>query len=248
VLFVTGNPNLVGRARALAGQSSAASGTLFQPQEVKDNINVAYEHLWNLAKEVNQGWGVATDYLTTVADQVYYTLPTDLEGRIISIELEADGKNLSTDTTASPGILKPSSQDVALLGYRTGTITEMKYYWFEYSQTDGKRLGIAAPPTKAGTNSIRIVFEEDLTHLSADGDTPLIPTTHHELIAIQAAMALRISKDMDFQDLRFLEAPRMEMFLSRMSDTVNDDDFSMTVAGRPNRTYAISTGFVNREP
>ena len=244
--FVTGNPALVGRARFHAGESSAASGTLFQLQDVKDSLNVCYEDLWNEAKEMNAGWGVATDYINTVADTVYHTLPTDYEGRIITVEVEPDGKNLSTDTTASPSQVLPSTQDVALLGYNIGTITETQFYWFEYSQTDGKRLGVVAPPTTGGTKSLRIVFEEDLTHLSADGDTPLIPTTHHELIAIRAAIQLRVAHEIPVGELRDIERLRYQNFLSKMGEPVLDADFQMAAAGRVVQTHAIRTGFVTR--
>ena len=58
--FNTGTPSLVGRARFHAGESSAASGTMFPDQECKDSVNEAYAYLWNIAKDVRSGWGVVT--------------------------------------------------------------------------------------------------------------------------------------------------------------------------------------------
>ena len=112
--FSTGNPNLVSLASLLAGQSSTAAGTMYPAQEAKDQVNLAYEELWWDAKSVNAGWGVTRDVtLDAVVDQVEYdidTSPGDLDGKVLQVAIELDGKALLTDTTLSgPTSLPPRS-------------------------------------------------------------------------------------------------------------------------------------------
>lgn len=243
--FGSSTPNLQGRATFWAGQSSVASGSLFQTQDVKDCINVCYEALWNEAKKADEGWGLTTDYVDSVADTVYYTLPTDFEGQIKTVEIDTDGVNLST-TTGSPTQLLPTTHDTQLINWRAGNLEEVRYWFFEFSQTDGKRLGIVAPPSTGGTKSIRLVFEEDLTHLSAGADIPLIPVTHHELIAIRAAMTLRASNEMPTDDLQFEYQQRYDDWLKFIDRPVADPNHQMSVAGRATQVFSTSTGFVRR--
>lgn len=247
MLFVTGNPNLVTQTQRLGGQSANASGTLYATQETKDAINLAYEWLWNHARRLGVGWGVDYSYANSVANQVYYTQPTDVGGKLISVGISLVGDNLSTGTTNPVTYPQPSSHDVALAGWESNNIsTEGAWYFFEYGNTN-KRIGIVAPPTTAGTNSIQFVYEEELTLLSADGDEPLIPKAFHQLICYQAAIDLRISKGLDINELQFQLERRMKAFEEHVAEPVFDPEYQIPTVGRATSgTYSIQTGFMRR--
>lgn len=247
MLLVTGEPNLVGQAELYAGQSRNASGTMFDPQDVKNSLNSAYQYYWDKAKELHEGWAIVTAFINAVVGQIYYTYPITLEGRIETVELQEDGLDLSAAPASDTTILHPSTQDSGLLAFRQDLILQPRFYFFQHSETDGKQIGIVSPPPKTGTNSIRILFEESLTLLSADGDTPIFPTSHHDMLAMKAAIYLKAAKEMPFNDLAFLIQEREDNFINRMSDVTNLSDHQMAVAGTAyDQNFATTTGFNTR--
>eukprot|EP00919_Chromeraceae_sp_WS-2016_P022165 GHVR01052742.1.p1 GENE.GHVR01052742.1~~GHVR01052742.1.p1 ORF type:complete len:252 (+),score=38.98 GHVR01052742.1:750-1505(+) len=247
--FVTGNPNLVTFTQRLAGQSADASGTLFATQETKDVINLAYEELWGQAKRMDMGWGVEVAYANSVANQVYYAQPTDVSGRLVTVAIDLDGNDLSdksASATRSPTYPKPSTQNVALQGWESGSLTTEGGWYFVQTTVGATEIGIVAPPTTGGTSSIEFVYEEDLTYLSADGDKPVIPEDHHQLIAYMAAQTLRIFIGLPFDDLRQRARDLYPSFVENMMEPMTDLDYRIPNAGRSIAEYSIRTGRIVR--
>jgi hypothetical protein len=241
------NPNLRGLAQLLGGQSANASGTLYTDQETDDAVNLAYEKLWGIARSMDVGWGVHTSYVNSVADQIEYTLPTDLDGRIKTVEYDADGTNLSSTAGTNLVFLKPSNHERALKGYRQGIHTSTDFYYFQIGNTDGNKLGIVAPPAKTATSNIRIVHEEDLTLLSATTDVPKIPQRHHHLIALEAAIMLRTAIDLPVSmDLRIEVEKLTRLFQEALIEPQSIEDHQIPTAGRIRQTFSTRTGRFTR--
>lgn len=225
MLFNSGTPSLVSHTRVLAGDPDTAPSTLFTEQVVKDFINEHYLVLYDVARQFGVGTGEKRSYADVVADQVFYELPDDYM-KSLMVEVEGDGKDLSSDSTASPSNLKPLSGDIALQGYEAGTYSETEYY-FVHNQ----HFGIVSPPDTAGTNSLRITYESEVAALSNDSDEPDLPTTYHPLICYRAAISLRETLDLDVRGLWAIADRHEARFMTAMHDNLGDFDGQMYVAG-----------------
>jgi hypothetical protein len=247
VQFVSGtSPALVGRAAMLAGESSAAAGTLYPEQEVKDAVNQAYLELWTQARQRDSEYGTARAFFNTTADGIAVDISSlSIEGEITDVAVELDGKDLSTDSAASWTYLKPSTVDVALRGYRAGSITTTEFYVYLKSDSDQK-LNILAPPSTGGTNSCMVRYQGALTALSADTDAPILPLAHHDAICYKAAVELRMSRDLEYQD-QFIKAVRLERaFLAHIMRGINDPEGQIVARGRVKQAWATKAGTVQR--
>lgn len=257
--YQSGDPTLVGHTRFLAGDPDAstrpdnlASTPMFSTDEVKDAVNFAYEELWEVAQRLDVGWGEKIGYITSVTDQILYDLPTDIDGRVIDVAIELDGKDLSSDSTAKWTYLTPSEENIALRGYREGTFTNTEFVFLlggKSTYNDGadpQQFGIVAPPDTGGSNSICLVYEASLTKLSADGDIPAAPVAHHQLICYLAAITLKASKELPVDHLRAEAARKYPLFVEAMGQPIQDLEGQMTAVGRIRQTFSTATGRISR--
>jgi hypothetical protein len=76
MLFNSGTPSLIGYTRFLVNDPTTAASQMFSAQEVKDAINYAYQVLVDEGRLQETGVGEKRTYSTTVADQLFYSLPT----------------------------------------------------------------------------------------------------------------------------------------------------------------------------
>jgi len=239
MLFVTGEPNLVGRTRYYAGNPETEPSKLYGDQDVKNAINIAYDELWGRARSLGVDWSIESALISSVADQILYTLPADFDGKILSVELQEDGLAIAdgVDTV----FLRPKSATTSLEGWREGDFTKSLYYFLHEDS-----FGIVSPPSSSGANSIRITFEGEINYLAADGDEPKIPRSHRDLICLLAAISLREGKDLDSAGLRAEAARKYPIFIESMQEPVLDLEDQMTAVGRTPLNYSTRTGFVNR--
>jgi hypothetical protein len=208
----------------LAGDPSTAPSTLWTDQIVKDFINTEYLELYDIARQFGAGQGQKRTYADIVADQLYYALPADFM-KMLMVEVELNGVDLTT-SSADPTNLSPLSGDVALQGYEAGIYSETEYYFIH-----NQHVGIVAPSGTAGTNTIRLTYEAEVSELSNDTDEPDLPTTYHSLICYMAAIGLRHTKDLDTRDLESVAARKMVRFMQAMHDNLGDFEGQMYVAG-----------------
>lgn len=225
MLFNSGTTSLLSYTRDLAGDPSTAPTPMWADQRVKDAINESYLELYDVARQFGVGTGEKRSYSDVVADQLYYELPDDFH-KLILVEVEGDGKDLSSDSTASPTNLKVLGSDVALEGYGSGIYDETEFYFIH-----NQHFGIVSPPDTAGSNSIRVTYEAFAADLNGDTDEPQLPGTYHSLICYRAAIVLRMTIGLE---VRFLEdiANRKEVrFMRAMHDLVADYEGNFVVAG-----------------
>lgn len=232
--------------RTLLGDPVDAPLSQFADEDVTNALNIAYIEGYKIARRLDVGWGHKTAYDTSVADQIYYNLPSDLDGRIVDIALEVNGKDFSSDTDAQWTYLKPREGNVALKGYRLKEFTLPEYTFIK-----GTQYGIVAPPAVGGTNSIHLTYEGELSDsdlLEDDADEPTyVPESDHPLLCYLAAITLRISKSLPAEDIRVEAARKYPLFIEQASEPILDLDGQIPCAGREAVEFYNKTGFMVRK-
>ena len=245
MLLVTNTPNLTEFTRFMARDPAAAPAPLFTTAEVLSSINVAYLQLRDKMRAKDVGHGNKRTYADSVADQIYYAKPADLV-RLISVELEDKGQNLSSSSEAdvTPIFLTPKESKEALQAFHTGKLEGAVYVFMHDTH-----FGIVKPPTsaQAGTAAIRLLYAASTALLSADGDEPTLARPHHPLICYRAAMILLAAKDMSLGDLPGLVSDSEGPFLRSLSDNFEYLDEAIPAAGLSrSRGLRTKTGTIVR--
>lgn len=247
----TGNRNLVETTYRYAGDKLRTSegGDFYSKQEVINEINAADEELQAYAERNNLGWNRVISYDDAVVDQIWYTAPSTLDFQIVTLELEPDGKNLSSDTTASPIKLHRGQFEREWILYQQGRLGTEKSYWLIRYNGTTLEYGILPPPSTAGTKSIRLVYETEHTEMVDEGDEPFTPTSHHKLLCLIAAEALRTSVDMDTLDTRALMARLYPEYVHDMGDgSWSEPGFQPQCVGLSQQQYFHTRhGFARRQ-
>lgn len=240
MLFNSGNLSLVSRTRTLAGNPASEPSDLYATQDIQDAINLAYEELWNKAKRAKVGWGVEESYCAATAGEVFFEPPNDIDGSVLSVTLQEEGLDLSSAGVTGT-ILHPKDGETAQKLYESGDLTSPRYFFFQDAL-----YGIVSPPEVTGGNAIRIRYQQELTHLSADEDEPKIPQSYHDLICLLAAMDLRVSKDLSYQDVASLASRKYPDWIEFAQEPIEDLDDQMTAVGRSPRSFHTKSGFIKR--
>ncbi len=245
MLLVTGTPNLIEFTRFMARDPSGAPNPLFTTAEVTSAINVVYLQLRDKMRATDVGHGNKRTYADSVADQIFYAKPDDLV-RLVSVELETLGKNLSSSSEAdvTPIFLVPKEAKEALQAFHTGTLDGAVYVFMHDTH-----FGIVKPPTtaQAGTAAIRLLYEASTALLSADGDEPTIPRPHHALICYRAAAVLLAGKGLSLGDLPSLISDSEIPFIRSLSGQFENLDEAIPAAGlTSSRGTRTKTGSIVR--
>ena len=223
--FYTGTTNLVSVTRDLAGDPASAASPLFSDQRVKDAINDQYIDLREAARQQGGGSGQKRSYADTVANQIFYELPSDFH-RMVLMEVEYNGRDLSSDSNASSTFLREIGADTGIEIVEGGDITKSNAYFIH-----DQHVGLTNPVLTGGTNSMRISYECGTVELSAVDDVPDIPANFHRLIAYKAAVILRVTMDLPVDDLAALAARMEARFLRAMQDQGWSNESQFAVAG-----------------
>ncbi len=238
MLFDSGTTSLLTQTRLYAGDPDSAPRTTWTEAEVKSAINQRYLELRDLARIQDVGWARKVNYVTTVASQILYSSPTDMVA-LVRAEIDTSGADLSTLSTISTNSnsLAIESGDVALGRYHANELTECTYIFVHDSIANTtpfvKQLGVVAPPETGGSNSLRLLYDAETTELTNDTDAPVLPAAYHPLIAMGAAILLKISRDKDARDLQQMEDRRMLAFLATVHETSRDYHGQIGVSGLP---------------
>jgi len=236
VYFYTGTTNLVSYTRVLSSDPSTAASPLFSDQRVKDAVNDAYIELREEARQLGGGSGHKRSYSDTVASQIFYELPSDFH-RMVLVEVEYNGRDLSSDSSAASTFLREIGADTGL-EIVEGTETTKVGAYFIHDQ----HLGLTSPPTTAGSNAIRITYEGSTAELSAVDDIPDLPEHFHRLICYKAATVLRLSMDLPIDDLVALSSRLEARFLRAMQDQGWSNESQFAVSGLGNSTNQTNFG------
>lgn len=242
----SGTPSLIEQTREYAGDPAGSPQNLFTPQLVTNMINSAYTSL-RLKAGIQDASGLRKkrSYADAVEDQIFYEKPLDYH-RALSIELATEGQNLAT-TTPEPGeilFLNPSDEILAMRLYNTGEVDSPKYSFLHE-----KHFGIVGPPgaDQVGTNTLRLTYEASTTALVDDADEPTIPRDHHELLCVKAAIRLRVTREMDYQDLVPIHNELALLFDSELQISLDRQGFrQIPLAGRSNTRPVTKFGQVYR--
>lgn len=243
-------PNLLDTTRFYAGEPrrEGAGATLYSDATIVNAINLKYQELWRRAKAQDMGWGVDFTYKTSVAGTIWYDLPTNVDTNLVQVELEPDGKDISSDSSAQPIPLKRGSMRQEWLEYTQGTLTDPRH-WILRENAAVDQYGIVSPPVTGGSNAIRLTLEVEAAYMTAtDAEPRGIPSSHRELICLLAAEALRVSVDLDPTDILRIVGRLYPEFIEDKGPRFGEDiDFQIPCAGRAEQSFYTRTGFSRRE-
>jgi hypothetical protein len=241
MLYNSGTPSLVSHTRFLVGDPSTAPSSLYSDAEIQAAINLEYIELGELARSLGAGWGAKRTYATSVADQILYQKPDDWV-RFISIEIEPDGKDLSSDSSAAGIYLKPRNESRAMEAYNVTGVSSPEFYFMQ-----DNHFGVVSPVSTGGANALRLTYEAETSSLSNDTDEPFFYSAHHPLICYRAAINLKVSKDLPINNLFPLAEKKELAFIRSMQDTMEHDDIQIPVAGNILQHTAIKQGRIIRK-
>lgn len=237
---------LVSYTRTLLGDPDGAPLVMWTDAEYVNALNIGYKEAWKIAKNLDVGWGHKTAYQTSTAGTILYDMPSDLDGRIVEVAIEANGKDLSSDSDAQWTYLTPMEGNVALKGYRMKEFNIPRYVFIQ-----DRQFGVIAPPSTGGTNSLFLTYEgelsaSDLLTLSTPTMEPIIPESDHPLLCYLAAITLRIGKQLPTNDIRTEAARKYPMFIEQASEPIQDLDGQVECVGRETQYFATRTGMLVR--
>lgn len=235
----TGTPSLISYTRDLAGDPASAASEIWTDARVKAAINDAYLELREVARQLGDGPEVKRGYATSVANQLWYQLPADFK-RMLLVEVDNEGRDLSSDANAEPIILRPLALDTALAGYEAGDFTELEYV----AMADG-HFAVVVPPTSGGSNGIRITYEAETALLSGDTDEPSLPEPYQNLICYKAAVQLRASENLAHEDLMRLMLLKENQFRIAMQERLMDNEGQVAVAGLIEQDHLTRFGTIS---
>lgn len=246
----SGTPNLHDVTRQYAGDPlrEEFGGTLYKDAEIDNFVNLKYLELWRRAKSQSMGWGVDFQLKDSTASTIWYNLPTNLDSNLVLVEIEPDGKDIDSDSTAQPVPLDRGNFHQEWLEYTTGNLTDSKF-WLLREGSAADQYGIIAPPATGGTNAIRLTLEVEATLMTEDDTEPRgIPSSHRELICLLAAEALRVSVDMDPSDVLRIVGRLYPEFIQDKGPRFGErPDYQMACAGRSTeQSFYTRQGFARR--
>jgi hypothetical protein len=240
MLFNSGTPSLLSHTRFLVNDPSSVASQLFTDPEVKNAINDAYLLLIDEARLQETGTLEKRTYSTSVADQLFYSLPNDYM-KMITVEVDTNGSDLSA-SGSNATFLKPIASDTGLEGYEKGLYDNTEFYFIH-----GNEFAVIKPPATGGSNAIRLTYEGHGTALSGDTDEPVIRDPYQYLICMDAAIILKSAVDLTVAPELMQRRQRMySRFMESMSENVGDFDGQITVAGRLLQRVNTVTGFIQR--
>ncbi len=235
MLFNSGNPNLVDYTRFIVGDPTTAASTQYTDQEVKDAINIAYLNLVGLIKTIDDTPFLKKSYTDTVKDQDSYTLPGDFF-QMSSVFIQLDGKDLTLPTTQDATEYSPIDINLLHSHQQAGT-SDIYIYSIKHNQIE------IYPTVKTpGTNALLLIYQYSPVKLSADTDAPqIIPEEYHDLIALEAAITLRLARDLSVNTLATLAQLKRRELVSAITlrGAEGEDQFRTIIPGSRYRSGGI---------
>lgn len=216
---------------------------LFSDTQIDNAMDVALDQLWAVLVEQQSPWVVDKTYLTTsTSSQIALPSTSSFWGKILAIRVSNEGYDLSSTTysTGSRIILEPTTWNEGGDLYLMGQVSTPKYFIVEHNAagTFGS-LHIMAPPASTGSSACEVVHVVNPTWGASDSDEPPLPLANRELIALKAAMTLRIGFDMPVDGIIRMLRPMEKRFAQEALINPPDIRHQMQVAGR--RQQARST-------
>lgn len=238
--LVSTTPNLVGLTKKFAEGSTANPTTLHTTAEIKEAINDAYQQLREIARVYGEGYEYKRTYATTVADQLWYQIPSDCK-RVITVEVDASGLNISSNSAASPILLEPKAYDVGMELADSASVTSPKY-----TAIGDDHVAVIKPVATGGASALRIAYEADTADLTGDTDEPVLPKTFHRLICKLAAITLRTAVDWPVRDLESLTGLQLRQYKIWAQERLYDPEGQISVAGLIDQSTNVQHGFYKK--
>lgn len=236
MLFNSGTPSLITETTKYAIGASTNPSDIHSTNEIKAAINDAYRQLREIARVHGEGQEFKRSYTNGVVNQLWYSLPDGFK-RIISVEVERAGRDISSDSAADPQFMEKVPIDVLLEYNSDGEYSDTRFVGI-----GDQHFALAIPLAVGGTNSIRLSYEAQTANLTNDTDEPTVPAVFHSLICKMAALMLRTSVDHPINDLQRLVVFQLSHFKTWAQDRMDDPEDQIAVAGLTDQPTSILQG------
>ena len=208
------------QVRSYLDEDTAADWT---DPELNVLVNTYYHHVYSAVVDVFEEYApLKTDFLSTVANQQEYSLPSDFF-KIRRVEIDYDTAN--TDSIAQRAI--PINMDAVrrdLGNENLGvTIRRGSNYYLR-----GNQLGFVPVPDQTGTNAIKIWYYPVQSDMTTDATTIDLPYPDRDWILIAwgaAAEALAFGQQETAESSRLERKYEkgIEMMKQRLEDRITDE-------------------------
>jgi hypothetical protein len=226
----------------LGDRSVGTGNTLWSDTDLDIALDTEFGNIWNDLIKAKSPLVNTVSYTTTTASTVDVTLPSNFAGEVKWVNVADGGDDLSSDSQGAPRtelILTDAYE--GWKEYKRGQLGTQPYY---FSIAEGGTGKIFPPPNSGGTSACEICHTYWPTFAAATTSEPGLPTEYRPLIAIRAAISLRLGYDMPVQELRGEERVYWQRMLGIEARKVQDRQQSFSATGRvDSRQFAIKTGF-----
>lgn len=138
--------------------------------ELTTLINQRYHRVYTMVVSVFEDYNITTSFLTTVASQQEYTLPTNVF-KLRRVEITYDTSISNSSLRAYP-IQSIDAVTGDLANANVGVRFNRSPLYYILGTTT---IGFRPVPDKNGTNAIKLWYVKNLSSLSADADTIDLP-------------------------------------------------------------------------
>lgn len=165
--------------------------------------------------EMDQNFFEYTEYVSYVADQEQYDLPTDIfMGKLICAEYVDSQGNKSKISK----IKKSSRNDYAI---RSGTYNGLNYATPVYYLT-GMKICFLPIPTSTEANKVLLTYVQELDDIDAGTDSGL-PSAFHNLVIYEAALIAKSKDDDDLSGIQLLKSEEERIHYRAVLDRAHEN-------------------------
>lgn len=191
--------NCLVRVRRVLDEATAAN---WQNSDLTVLVNERYHRVHTAVCTVFEDYKISTSFISTVANQQEYTLPTDLfKLRRVEINYDITNSNSVFQRAASVANIDAVATRLAETNISSNIVRNPVYYNL------GTSIGFLPIPDKAGTSAIKLWYIPLLTDLVNTTDTldlPYVDRYYNIVCTGAAADALR------FGQVESLEADKLD--------------------------------------
>lgn len=242
---------LTTRAKIVAGDSEETTSSLWTTTEAQYAMDAAYReiaaHLVHRRHPTMRYVHYENSAITNPVCTLSWTTESGVD--IEAVHVSDSGADLSSADT-DLYVLKPRDWEfMSTKLYGNAALEDPEFFILMSGGSASLELWAAAPPDTAGTNSIRIISYGIQSWAAATATVCPLPHIYDQLLINKGAINMRMSKDMELNDLVALTSPLEGRMLQTTAEPRQENDYNFGVAGKSSLSHAkhgLNTGRIRR--